>query len=301
MILENLKKPGLWEQIISFFKTNIIKELIEYNEKLQVENKELEEYSNYARNQWNIYYDISKKLNTEKVEILNEKDKLENLLIQRDKIIDELKLENLNLKEELKKENPNWKIEADSAWRINEELKKENPNWKIEADSAWRINPVTGEREEYIIPYDFDKTMVRDLNFTKNGTARKFKHYDKSEPGNRRGEWKFYEIPVPLYDQLSNKKSKYKYLPFEKEIIISIKKIDDLKNQLDEKGLKFKGKYSENVYKFIIENIGKSFTTKEFIKNCQFNNRESARQKLQILQEYQVIRKFGRGIYKVII
>jgi len=261
-------------------KSRKIKKLEEIIRELEEENENFQIDSDLAWDSCNYHYEISENLKSEKTDNINEKYKLENQLIERDKIIDELKLENLNLKEE---------------------LKKENPNWKIEADSAWRINPVTGEREEYIIPYDFDKTMVRDLNFTKNGTARKFKHYDKSEPGNRRGEWKFYEIPVPLYDQLSNKKSKYKYLPFEKEIIISIKKIDDLKNQLDEKGLKLKGKYKENVNEFIVENIGKSFTTKEFIKNCQFNNRESARQKLQILQEYQVIRKFGRGIYKVII
>jgi len=262
------------------FKRNKIKELKKELQELDEENDDLIEEVDFAWNSCDYHSRCSEALISEKTEILNEKYKIQNLLIQRDKEIERLKLENLNLKEE---------------------LKIVNPEWQIEADSAWRINPVTGEREEYRAPYDFDNKMVRNLEFTNNGTTRKFRYFDKSEPDDRR-RWKFYkDIPISLFNHLGDKKSKFKYPNSKNNLNSNIKNIDDLKNLLLKKGLIFKGKYSENVYKFIIENIGKSFKTGEFIKNCQYNNRESARQHINKFQEYEVIRKFGRGIYKVII
>jgi hypothetical protein len=262
-------------------------ELEEENQELKEENEDLDKEYNILSDDYDLgwdscdyNYELYKGLESKNTEILNEKQKIENQLCQKYKEIEDLKIENLNLKVE---------------------LKLENSNWKNQADCAWWINPITGEREEHSIPFDFDEKMVRNLKFTNNGATREFRYFDKSEPDSR-GDWKFFkDIPVSLYDYLCDKKSKFKYQNNQTYSKSNVKDINDLKNFLNKKGQSLTGKYVENVYKFIIEKIGKPFTTKEFIKNCQFDNRESARQYLQKLKQYSAVRKFGWGNYKVII
>jgi hypothetical protein len=183
---------------------------------------------------------------------------------------------------------------------LREKLKNEYPGWQIEADLAWRINPTTMEIEKYEIPIDFDIKNVRNLTI-KEDMSRNFNYVIKSGIDNIEQLKPYKNIPNDLFYQLVGGKEKYRYPIYKNGSNNNIQTINDLKKILKNKEFTLKGKYGENVYKFIFENIGNAFTTGEFIKDCHFINRETARQNLQKLQEFEVIRKYGHGNYRVII
>ena len=157
-----------------------IRELEKENQELRIENNGLYDDYNQIVEEYNqitelckFEYPMIKDLKSENKELINENSRLKNQISDIKEEIKIIRLEKLNLREE---------------------LKKEKSNWIIEADSGWRINQITGKREEYKIPYDFNIEMVRDLKFSKEGKFRKFKYYDKYIPGERFGSWRFFTI-----------------------------------------------------------------------------------------------------------
>jgi hypothetical protein len=178
-----------------------------------------------------------------------------------------------------------------AVFALKEFLGKKHSYWHIGPEMAWRINKVTGKKERYDIPKDFNEWNVKELYFDENLNMCRFKHPND-------GYLTDFNIPISLYTRIGGKAFVdqtgrtyfYDYGLFKNK--------SDIKMYIISKKGSINGKYWDKVLSFILDHQGKKFSTKEFLDFCKFANRESCRKHLNELIDWDIIQKVSTGLFE---
>ena len=179
--------------------------------------------------------------------------------------------------------------------QILEELYgKSTPIWQVNIDIAWRINPITKEQETFKIPKNININKIENVILSDDLKWVSFRYddekYKNKEFKIRRSLGEQLKIITPLKN-LKNKDE------FDLENINDIK---DIKDYLESRGINANDEYWKETIDALIWYRGNKFTTSDFIKDCKFRNRETARQYLNKFIKFGLITRVEKGVYEVL-
>jgi len=261
-----------------------LEENVEMKNEIIELNKEIVELNNLNKKSIDYF--------SQAMDLFEETEKNINKLEDENKILIDNEKELLEKIKDLEKDNEIF-LSRNSA--LNEILGRECSDWHIEAGVAWRFSLDDSEIEKYKIPKNFTIGGIEDMDFDDNFIMCQFRYNDDDRAYND------YCIPCSLYTCLGGKLFKNNNEIFCHYDLLTIDNIKDLKIALMSIGETLRGKYIENLLKFIIEFKGKTFSDNMFYDFCQFNNRESKRKYLNKLISWGLIRRIENGLYKFIL
>jgi hypothetical protein len=244
-------------------------------------------------------------------ELDKENDELYEANIKLSDTNKKLFLENRNLKEkylelesELKNQislnyENNKKIQdlEIKIWDYKGLFKEVDSKWNIFGDRIIRFNPIKEKIERYDIPYpnDFDEAEIIDFEIFDDFTWCSFKY--KEDLGSSKTT--FFEMPSTAAQEIGISIEKL----FGNKGISNIKQINsekDLIKYLKKNNINIETNYWKSVIDFIIFYRKAEFETSEFINDCKFGNKESARIYLNKLINIGLIKRVKKGVYKVL-
>jgi len=227
--------------------------------------------------------------------------------------IDKVKKLEIRVKN-LERENKELKDKIEALEKKLDEMdkiKKENLRLKIisgEAKSGWiqerdllrRPHPITGETDGHRCPFDFNFNLVEYLNIYFNYEKKEqwcnFWHpYPKSGSSTKK-----FDMPHTGYLFLKGELPEQKKDKPKKFDSIEIKKYDDLTKHIELFGFsEYSYRKLENVFEFLKEHKGKTFSRQYFTGNCDISPRTVSKY-LKMLEECKLIIKLpSKGKHKV--
>jgi len=205
---------------------------------------------------------------------------------------------------ELSSKIDEFELEINNLKRENLYLKEQfgivHAGWQKKRDMAWRINPSTGVKEVYKeLPLEFDESNIIELDFYGDDYYRFRYHYIRED-------YIWYTIPISLYEFLcegelkinENKKEKKEIQT--KMVHLDITSQEDMKNHIKKYGFyHYNYDYFNIATEFILKFKEKEFETKDFRRECKIKSPATVSKHLKMFEKCNVINKIKQGLYKV--
>lgn len=182
--------------------------------------------------------------------------------------------------------------------RLREIIGKKCVDWQIDWDLAWRINPITKKIERYNFPPDFDKTKVKNVDFTDDeGYMCHFKYFFSE----KEDDFKEWDMPYPLLKALQSLlKNKGKTISLKNVKPLELKDGKEIKKILEEAGEDIDDlDYLDDAINFLCKRKGEKFGTNDFQRETNISSPSTVQIYLKMLVRCNIIIRPKKGWYKV--